>query len=230
MFQSFIRGALVALFMLGTVAEADYHGFKKPKKGEWIDMVINNSRMQLHQKILFLGNTTMNKKTVYGIEMKTQPMQIIMQSWAQKKEEGGAMVKAVMRMGGQLICISGDDPSMQEKMGKIPDINTPETFDPRKHKPTRYTTYTTPTGKKVSIAIYKTDGKGETWVSSEVPFGIVKMTDNNGQLIAHLHDFGNDGKPVIAIQQAKECQPMNLGQMLGGMMGGAPQGGASGGY
>ncbi|OMH41423.1 hypothetical protein BLW93_00640 [Desulfurobacterium indicum] len=99
-------------------------------------------------------------------------------------------------------------PQVQEN----PHTKTPEEFKPTKPK-IRFGIYKTPTGKKVPVAIFKTKN-GETWVSSNVPFGIVKQVEN-GKVTMFLEDFGAGKKTKIPLNEAKNCQPFNFQEVPG---------------
>jgi hypothetical protein len=72
----------------------------------------------------------------------------------------------------------------------------------------KYGTYTTPTGKTLAVAIYTT-AQGESWVSSEVPFGIVKMI-SGGKTVMELQDYGTIGaKSLITDSEVENCQDLS---------------------
>ena len=208
----------LSVLILASGLHAGYMGFKTPDAGEWVVVVYHNpDGSDMEQKMIYLGETRMKGKTAEGIEMQMKLPQNnginATQVWIGKKDRD--TLKYVMSMNGQLMCVtdqsSGMVPEMQESP---PSTETPEAYDPAKHPVLKSETYTTPTGKKVHAAVYK-EGSREVWVSSEIPFGIVKVVDN-GKTVAYLKDFGKGAKPAIPVEEAKACQPMDFGNMLKG--------------
>lgn len=208
----------VAALILAAALHADYMGFKTPEVGEWAVVVYHNpDGSDMEQKMIYLGETQMQGKTAEGIEIQMKLPQDnginATQVWIGKKDRD--TLKYVMSMNGQLMCVTDQSMGMVPEMQESPpSAETPEAYDPAKHPAFKSETYTTPTGKKVHAAVYK-EGTREVWVSSEIPFGIVKVVDN-GDTIAYLKDFGKNAKPVISVEQAKACQPMDFGNLLKG--------------
>ena len=209
---------ITLLFVTSSALAAKYTGFKEPAKGEWAILVMNLEKgREMEEKMVYLGEAMMNGKTVYGVEARIhlpqQQRTMISQFWTDKKTN--EEMKFVMKQGEQLMCMSASMPGMTDENSK-PMTKTPDEFSP--DKPVlRYDTYTTPTGKKVHVAVFKSD-EGEVWVSSDTPFGIVRMVKNGKDLI-YLKDFGSGEKPLIPVSDAVGCKAMDLGQMFGGFGG-----------
>ena len=206
------------LFFVATVSAASvYTGFKEPKKGDWVVYNVNvKDGMQMEQKIVFVGEATMEGKKVHGIELvlnMTGEGPGVSQMWIEEKTE--MPLKYVMQMGPQLMCMRMNFQQMMPA-DKMPSTQTPEEYSPDKPV-VRYDTYTTPTGKRVRVAVFKNEN-GEVWVSSSVPFGVVKVIDN-GKTVLTLKDFGSGAKPTLPVSKAIECQPVDMGEMMGGFGG-----------
>ncbi|WP_456397504.1 hypothetical protein [Desulfurobacterium sp.] len=189
-----------------------YTGFKPLKKGDWSKYtIISEDRKRTTLTYIYGGKEKINGKTINTVEFSGKHGNTtgIIQLWLDEKDQP---VKTIIKTSnGQLICFTGSsmvDPQMQEN----PHTKTPDEFKPTKPK-VRFGTYKTPTGKKISIAIFKTKD-GEIWVSSDVPFGIVKQVEN-GKVTMFLEDFGKGRKLKIPINEAKECQPLNFQKFPG---------------
>ncbi len=127
-------------------------------------------------------------------------MKTVVQIWL--SEEGKEIVKYAMKVQNKVICL----PPQQAKYTP-PQTETPSEFSPTKSwKPG---TYTTPTGKTVKVAIFTTE-TGEQWVSSEVPFGVVKVVEQ-GKDKLKLYDFDFSGaKREISKTELETCQVMQF--------------------
>ena len=209
--------ALALAFFLSDAFAAKYTGFKEPEKGDWAVLSMNLDKGgKMEEKLIYLGETTMDGQKAYGVELQVeipQAGEMISQFWTNKKTD--EELKYVIKRGEQLMCMSASMPDMEEESQK-PMTKTPEEYSPEKPV-LRFDTYTTPTGKKVDVAVFKTDD-GEVWVSSETPFGIVKMI-KNGRTVLYLKDFGTGAKPRIPVSQAASCKAMDLGALFGGFGG-----------
>ena len=108
-----------------------------------------------------------------------------MQMWTSAST--GQMVKYVVKTGGQVMCMD---------IGQAP--YEPETETPGEYAPDlaeSYGTYTVPgNGETVDVAIFEIEtGPGsEVWVSSEVPFGTVKVIASGTETMS-LVNFGTSG-------------------------------------
>ncbi|WP_201352881.1 hypothetical protein [Hydrogenimonas urashimensis] len=218
--------ALVSLLFATAATASNYTGFKELKKGEWAILVMKMGKgSKMKEKLIYLGEAKIDGKPAYGVEIIIDNPQMrgfggVSQIWMDKKSD--EEIKMVMQQGPQLMCMSMNMAGMMQQQEK-PMTKTPEAYSPEKPA-LRFGTYTTPTGKKVHVAVYKSqkgdlpdaNAEGEIWVSSETPFGIVKMV-SNGKTVMYLEDFGKGAKPRIPVSKAIQCQPMDFGQMMGGM-------------
>lgn len=204
-------GYIIIAFLLlisGMKAIAStYTGFKPLKKGDWSEYtIISEDGKRAALTYIYGGKEKINGKTINIVEFsgKYGNTAGIIQLWLDEKDQP---VKTIMKTpDGQLICFAGSS-TMGLQMQENPHTKTPEEFKPTKPK-IRFGTYKTPTGKKVPVAIFKTKN-GETWVSSNVPFGIVKQVEN-GKVTMFLEDFGTGRKTKIPLNEAKNCQPFNF--------------------
>ena len=158
-----------------------YTGFLTPASGQWAEYVSSGDGEEYHQRMEWIGEDTVGGKTCTGFEMTmrdTEEGEIIVQMWLDAANQ--QPVKYVMKMGGEVYCMEVSQSTYEPPESgtqynpDLPDIE--------------YGTYTTPTGKPVNVAKF-TIGGGETWVSSEVPFGIVKVIVSGTEQM-ELYDFG----------------------------------------
>ncbi len=204
--------SLVILLFLVLFANASvYTGFMKLKPGSWALYESKSSDGQeVTIKLKFLGTTLYKGKKVNIVESESQvgKTKIVTQQWS-AVDNDSMIEKIITKMPQGVMC-------MEEEMintmrgNKVPNYHTktPKKFSP-KRPDIRYGTYTLPNGKKLRVAIFKTKD-GEVWVSSEVPFGIVKVV-HNGKTVMKLLDFALAGaKPAISLKEAKTCAPLQL--------------------
>ena len=162
-----------------------YTGFMAAAKGQWADYTMVVDGEESHQIWENIGEDTVDGENCVGLEMTTEMAgeETIAQIWTNAAT--GQMVKYVMKSGGQVIC-----------MGQ-PQYEPPETETPSEYSPDTpdisYGTYTVPgNGQTVNVAIFETGPGSEAWVSSEVPFGKVKVVAS-GTATMSLVNFGTSG-------------------------------------
>ena len=92
----------------------------------------------------------------------------------------------------------------------LPAVKTPVKYDSSNEY--IYDTFTTKSGKKIPAAKFVDENNVEIWISSEVPFGIVKMTDNTtGKIASYLNDYGFTGdEPKISEFEMMNCEKIDL--------------------
>lgn len=180
-----------------------YTGFIAPAEGQWVEYVVSTNGEESRQKMEYIGEDTVAGKRCTGFEMTmTIPGQgeSIMQIWTDVATQQA--VKYVMKMGDQVICMD-----VSQSPYEPPETETPGSYDPDLPN-ISYGTYTTPTGKTVNVAKFVTSG-GEGWVSSQIPFGMVKSIDASGKTIMYLYDFGTSGAHRdISGAEMESCIPM----------------------
>jgi len=199
-----IIGVVVTLLLAITLLPAcddgtssGYTGFLAPAAGQWAEYVYTNGE-ESHLKMEFIGQDTVDGKTCTGFEMTVSgEEETIMQIWTE--DATGQAVKYVVKTGDLVMCMD-----VSHSPYEPPETETPGTYEPNLPDIT-YGTYTTPTGKTVSVAKFAIGG-GETWVSSQVPFGMVKVVDASEETTMYLYDFGTTGAPRdISKAEMEDC-------------------------
>ncbi|WP_457568118.1 hypothetical protein [Desulfurobacterium sp.] len=201
----YIVGLAIIFYVINTFAST-YSGFKTLKKGDWSEYVLVQNGKKGTLTYIYSGKTKINGRTISIVEFSGTygNMRGTVQMWLDEKDQP---VKTIIKTAnGQLMCFRGSS-GMGPQTDENPHTKTPEEFKPTKPE-IRFGTYKTPTGKVIPVAIFKTE-TGETWVSSTVPFGIVKQIEN-GKTTMYLRDFGTGKKPKISPDEAKNCQPPNF--------------------
>jgi hypothetical protein len=193
---------LLAITLLPACEEtpSGYTGFMEPAAGQWAEYVISTDGEESHQNMEYIGQDTVDGKACTGFEMTMSGQEeTIMQIWTETAT--GQAVKYVVKMGNQVICMNvGQSP-------QPPETETPSNYNPNLPN-ISYGTYITPTGKTVNVAIFALDG-GEVWVSSQVPFGRVKVIDGDGKTTTYLYDFGLAGaRRDISQAEMENCTQM----------------------
>lgn len=185
-----------------------YEGYMDLEKGMWAEWENTIGGQQSTNKYVYAGKETIDGKEVvgyeYGYEMEGQ--EVTVQTWASASTN--KPVKSVIKTQDQVLCYS------------IPDIDLPSTETPSDYKPQEiaerpewsHGTFTTDSGKTVNvIKFYETqEGKNyEVWVSSEVPFGLVK-TVQDGKTVMELKDFGTNAELSISLDDVESCKEMTI--------------------
>lgn len=199
-----VIGVVVALLLAITLLAAcddgtssGYTGFMAPAAGQWTEYVYTNGE-ESHLKMEFIGQDTVDGKTCTGFEMTMSgEEEIIMQIWTETAT--GQAVKYVVKTGDEVMCMD-----VSHSPYEPPETETPGTYEPNLPDIT-YGTYTTPTEKTVNVAKFAIGG-GETWVSSQVPFGMVKVVDASEETTMYLYDFGTTGaQRDISKAEMEDC-------------------------
>jgi len=207
--------AIVAiLFIRNRGDQGIYTGFLKPKAGAWSELM--NGAEDL-QRLVYLGEKNIHNIPAYGVEIESivsGNKSAVTQIWRDK--ESNEIVEIVSKLKGkdEVICI--DDSLMKIFIpsfdSSLPSIITPEKYNPN-NKYT-YITFTTNTGKTVQAAKFINENNMEIWLSSEVPFGIVKIIDRNsesGEIMAWLQDFGLSGAEAkISESEMLNCKKISF--------------------
>ncbi len=198
-----VIGVVVALLLAITLLPAcddtsgGYTGFIAPAEGQWAEYVMSGNGEESHQKMEYIGQDTVDGKTCTGFEMTISTQEeTIMQTWTEVAT--GQVVKYVVKMEDQVICMNVG------QSFEPPETETPGAYEPNLPD-ISYGTYTTPTGKTVNVAKFAIGG-GETWVSSQVPFGMVKVVDASEETTMYLYDFGTTGaQRDISKAEMEDC-------------------------
>lgn len=180
-----------------------YTGFMQATEGQWVEYVISSDDEEYHQKMEHIGQDTVDGKTCIGFEMTMampQQGETIVQMWTDAATH--QLVKYVMKTGDQVICMD-----VSQSPYKPPETETPGQYNPSLPD-ISYGTYTIPgTGGTVTVAIFGVQG-GEVWVSSQVPFGTVKVVAS-GTTTMYLYNFGTSGaQRDISKAEMENCMQM----------------------
>lgn len=203
---------IIVLFARDRSNKNIYSGFLKPEKGAWSELM--NGAEKVH-KIVYLGEQNIHNVLAYGVEIESivsANESAITQVWRDK--ESDEIVEIVTKLKGknEVICV---DSSLMEIFipsfsSTLPAIETPEKYS-LNNKYT-YDTFTTKLGKTIQIAKFIDENDMEIWISSEVPFGIVKIANHTtGEIIAYLQDFDlSGGQQEISKSEMLNCKKMNF--------------------
>jgi len=193
-----------------------YTGFLKPQKGAWSELLIRDERGNENlQRSIYLGETTIEGKRAYGVE--TDPNVFnnsgsVLQVWYDYQTDEIIKMASKEKQGKDVICVNV---SLMETLfptlkNYLPTIVTPAKYS-SVNKYT-YGTYTTETGKTIQTAKFIDEYQTEIWLSSEVPFGVIKgVYLPTNQTVVYLRDFNLFGAAsIISETQVINCLPQKL--------------------
>ncbi len=183
-----------------------YTGFMEVSDGQWVEYVMESGDVETRQKMKNIGTDTVNgvKSTGFEMEIDSEGQISIMQVWVDSSTQ--EPVKYAMKTQDMVMCM--DIGSIEEEPPALGgEEGTPDDYLPDMPNIV-YGTYTTPTGKTVNVAEF-ISGEGEYWVSSGVPFGMVKMNDMNGETMMYLYDYGLSGaERSISKSEIENCMDL----------------------
>jgi len=193
-----------------------YTGFLNPKLGAWSDIVfVDQGGKKSLQRSIFLGKKTIEGVLTYGIEIDSNVSDntnAILQIWLDKKSDKAVKIVSKSKKNNEVVCVNEFFMRLL-----VPSF---ESFLPAAFTPARYSsinqytygTFTTETQKTIQVAKFVDENKTEIWVSSEVPFGIIKAVNTeNNKVVAYLRDFGLAGaKPKISETEMINCTKKGL--------------------
>jgi len=198
------------------IEEGPYTGFLKPGQGAWSEMVfIDQDNAENLQRSVYLGEKIIDNIPAYGIEMElivSKVKSVVTQVWLDKKLNKTIKIVSRLKENDEALCV--DDTLMKILIPSfdslLPAVKTPVKYGSL-NKYT-YGTFTTETGKTIQIAKFVDENNMEIWISSEVPFGIIKVVDTKtNKIISYLRDFGLFGaKPKISETEMINCRKINL--------------------
>jgi len=209
--------ALVLMIVLFTRDKSNqniYTGFLKPAEGAWSEIM--NGAEDL-QRLVYLGEKNIHNISAYGVEIESivsGNKSAVTQVWRDK--ESNEIVEIVSKLKGEndVICI--DDSLMRIFIPSL-DLSLPAIKTPIEYSSNNkytYDTFTTKTGKTIQIARFIDENNMDIWLSSEVPFGIVKIIDRNsesGEIMAWLQDFDLSGAEAkISEAEMLNCKKINF--------------------
>jgi hypothetical protein len=188
-----------------------YTGFLKPQKGAWSELVIIDGKdNESLQRSIYLGEKTVEGVRAYGVETDPNALDSsgsVLQVWYEYSTDEIIKIVSKGKKEKEATCINV--PLMQTLFptleAYLPTIVTPNKYSSI-NKYT-YGTFSTETGKTVQVAKFVDTYKTEIWLSSEVPFGVVKgvflPTDKT---VVYLHDFDLFGAvPLISEEKIANC-------------------------
>lgn len=158
--------------------EGLFLGLTSMAAGSWAehtDSDDNRFRMEYH------GTDTYNGRESYVVEFEVDSDSgtVVSQIWIEKAT--GESILYVIKQGELL---------MRLDVSQVPEVAAGAAASEEDQASTSekigVETYTTPTGKSVQATVYRQDGE-DIWISSEVPFGMVKSGSTS------LYDFGSSG-------------------------------------
>lgn len=192
-----------------------YTGFLKPQKGAWSELIVIDEKGDKSlQRSIYLGESTIEGVRAYGVETDPNVFDSkgsVLQVWYEYSTD--EIIKIASRAKREeVICINV--PLMKTLFptleGYLPTIVTPGKYSSINEY--TYGTFTTETNKTVQVAKFIDEYETEIWLSSEVPFGVIKgvfMPTN--QTVVYLRDFGLFGAtPIISEAQIANCVPQRL--------------------
>ncbi len=176
------------------IPDTSFKGFMTWEKGIWVEWK-SNEGLNTNMAIVDISEGIIKFQTETTIEGQ----EAISQIWY--NETTMTVTKFVSKTQGTVVCFDTISDTQTETLkedeayiGLTPEMG--------------YGTYTTTTGKTVDVAKFKTP-EGEYWVSEEVPFGIVKVTDGTNDLM-YLNDFGiSDAENKITSEDLANCQDLS---------------------
>jgi len=193
-----------------------YTGFLKPKQGAWSEIVfIDQEGKKSLQRSVYLGEKVIGEVLAYGIEIDSNVSNntnSILQIWLDKKLDKAVKIVSKSKIKNEVVCV---DESFMKLL--VPSF---EAFLPAAFTPVRYSsinqytygTFTTETEKTIQVAKFVDENNMEIWLSSEVPFGIIKAVNTeNNKVVAYLRDFDLAGaKPKISETEMINCTKKGL--------------------
>jgi len=193
-----------------------YTGFLKPQKGAWSELVIiDGEGNESSQRSIYLGEKTVEGIRAYGVE--TDPNVLdnagsVLQVWYEYNTDEIIKIANRAKKEEGITCINAPllETLFPTLKAYLPTIVTPDKYSSM-NKYT-YGTFTTETNKTIQVAKFIDTHETEIWLSSEVPFGVIKgvfMPTN--KTIVHLRDFGLSGaSPIISEIQINNCATQKL--------------------
>lgn len=188
-----------------------YTGFYRPQEGGWAELIIKDEEgKESLQRSIYLGETTIEGVLSYGVEVDANLWDnkgVILQIWYDESSDEIVKMVSKMKQGKEVTCVSAN---LMELIFPAFKDYLPSVFTPPKYSSVNdynYGTYTTESGKTVQVAKFIDEYQTEIWVSSEVPFGIVKgVYLPTKTTVVRLRDFGLSGaKPVISKTEMMNC-------------------------
>jgi len=182
-----------------------------PEKGAWAEWEMVSNGESAEMRYVYAGKSTVEGKEAEGFEFtaRMEGTEVTAQTWL----SDGEPVKSVIKSQGQVICYSMPEQEVE------PRSETPESYEPEEisQKPdVSFGSFTTESGKTVDVVKFSEVREGkeaEVWVSSGVPFGMVKVLEE-GETVMKLVDFGLSGGGLeITREEVENCKEINIPEM-----------------
>ena len=193
-----------------------YTGFLKPQKGAWSELVIiDGEGNESLQRSIYLGEKTIEGVRAYGVE--TDPNVFdnrgsVLQVWYEYSTDEIIKIANRAKNGKEVTCINA---SLLETLfptlkAYLPTIVTPDKYSSMNEY--TYGTFTTETNKTIQVAKFIDTYETEIWLSSEVPFGVIKgVFVPTNKTVVYLRDFDFFGAvPIISETQITNCATQKL--------------------
>lgn len=181
-----------------------YTGYMEPKEGQWVQYELHTDAGDMKQRITYLGQEKVSGMEASGYEVVTESNETasIMQIWL---GEDMKVVKYATLEEGNVICKNAS--GNLQGLYAMGASGTPKEFDPAANPALEE--YVTPTGKQIKAARYAASD-AETWVSSDVPYGLVKAVNKeSGKTVLSLYDYGlSEGQRTISAEELAGCKKM----------------------
>lgn len=199
----FISILMIALFLVtgcskepvraGPKEPEKYSGFMELKAGQWAESMMTTDRGRTKLRVELIENTPELAK--YQVISGEGGAQEVAQIWFDR--EAKQPVKYVLKGDDGVHCMS---PARAPTTYITSDDSSyPAGMEGVRHAKTEVE------GKEIAVAIFTGDDS-EVWVSSQVPFGIVKV-EQDGKTKIQLLDFGTIGaKSLISREEAERCE------------------------
>ena len=176
-------------------------GFSSMSPGDWAESRTPDGDRDISK---FIGDDTWQGNACIVLEFESyfSGQSSVMQIWIDKATFEAVVL--IIEMDGELVRM--DPTASTDVPGEDEPWEMPTTQKVGTEK------YTTPTGKTVTATIYRTQtdyGLSEDWVSSEVPFDLVKELVD-GELVSSLYDFGTGADRSILKQEAENAEPFQI--------------------
>jgi len=184
-----------------------YTGFMEAGAGQWVEYVMMADGKESRHTMKNIEADVIDGVRCIGFEMEMSAEETTMQMWVDSSTN--ELVKYAIKIKGEVMCMDAG-PALENLPASGGEDGTPEDY--RLDMPgMTFGIYTTPTGKSVRVAKFSSE-EGEYWVSSEVPFGMVKTIDPSGETVMYLYDYGLSGATgTISKSEIENCRDMSVG-------------------
>ncbi|HZI95831.1 MAG TPA: hypothetical protein VFD40_01440 [Candidatus Paceibacterota bacterium] len=193
-----------------------YTGFLKPQKGAWSELVIiDEEGNKSLQRSIYLGEKTIEGVRAYGVETDPNVFDSggsVIQVWYEYSTDEIIKIANGAKKGKEVTCINALllETLFPTLKAYLPTIVTPDKYSSMNEY--TYGTFTTETNKTIQVAKFIDAYETEIWLSSEVPFGVIKgvfMPTN--KTVVYLRNFDFSGAvPIISGTQMTNCATQKL--------------------